>query len=55
LRAPDSRFTAVDLPEFDRPTKATSRPVSAGKWAGLAALFRKTTVDTGFEDRAVAA
>jgi hypothetical protein len=37
----------VDLPEFDRPTNAISRPVSAGKSAGLAALFKKTGFGTG--------
>jgi hypothetical protein len=43
-------LTAVDLPELERPTNATSCPVSAGKSAGLAALFKKVAVVTGSGD-----
>jgi cytochrome c553 len=40
---------AIDLPEFDRPTKATSRPESLGKSAPSAALFKNFGLpDTGF-------
>src|SRR5690606_19468798 len=39
LRAPKIALMALDLPEFERPTKATSRPSSRGKSLALAALF----------------
>src|SRR5258708_36698425 len=32
---------ALDLPEFERPTKATSAPTSGGNCPGAAALIRK--------------
>jgi len=34
------------LPEFERPTKATSRPLSSGKSFGLAALLMNSAVGT---------
>src|SRR5215831_7789053 len=46
LRTPAIRFNAVDLPEFERPTNATSRPSSGGKSAGAAALLMKIGVGT---------
>jgi hypothetical protein len=34
------QLMALDLPEFDRPTTASSAPLSAGKPLGSAALVR---------------
>ena len=34
---------ALDLPAFDRPAKAISRPVSGASWCGSAALVRNVT------------
>jgi hypothetical protein len=40
------RLIADDLPEFERPTNAISRPSSFGKSFGLAALFKNVGLDT---------
>jgi hypothetical protein len=39
-------FKAVDFPEFERPTNATSRPSSGGNPRGSAALVMKVGVPT---------